>query len=117
VTVNAVVVVDALVWLDRQRASRAIRRLGRVGQVVQVLPPRLASVAVPDDALARVSETDGVRAVFAPGQPAVLPYPSPAEALFIAAWNQRSEPHGPKERPGDTLDWDAPHFHPPDPPP
>jgi len=113
VTVNTVVV-DALVWLDRQRASRALRKLGRVGQVVQVLPPRLASVAVPDDAVSRVSATDGVRAVFTPGEPAVVPYPSPAEALFIAAWTERSQP---KDRSGDGLDWDAPGYRPPDKPP
>jgi hypothetical protein len=102
-------VVDTLVWLDRHQASRALRRLGRFGRVVQVLPPRLASVAVPDDVLDQVFATNGVHAVFTPGDPAVVPYPSPAEALFIAAWTERSEP---KARSGSDRDGEAPGSQP-----
>ena len=105
---------EVLVWFDTESASDALAQLGEIGQVTQVLPPRLALAVVPADDVTRVLDIEWTLGVFQRGDRVAIPDLSVPEQLFVAAWERRAPK---KARPGGGLDWDAPGYLPPDPPP
>ena len=98
-------------------AADAMERLSSRYAISQVASPRVVVVRRPQ------SEPDAVLQsrpeVLAVGEvaPSVAAGLTETEALFVAAWAQRTREAGTKQRPGDGLSWDHPGFEPPDPPP
>ena len=95
----------------------AVERLSSRYAISQVASPRVVVVrrpqSEPDTTLQSRPE------VMAVGKAAadVAAGLTDAEALFVAAWAQRTREAGTKQRAGDGLSWDHAGFEPPDPPP
>jgi hypothetical protein len=102
----------ALVILEGGDAAARLPELERTVRVVHRLPPRLAIVDAPDEALEALERSTGVRSHRAPLDAAVLASLGPEERVFAEA---ALAPSGAKPaRPGEGLPWDAPGFEPPD---
>jgi hypothetical protein len=104
---------ELLVMIDPGLGDQALHRLRAVASVTQVLPPRLALVGADPEATDRVTGVVGVLGVYDDTLPDRPPDLTPAEDVFISAWEARRHP---KTRRGEGLPWDAPGFLPPDPP-
>jgi hypothetical protein len=105
---------EYLVQLESDFMDEALPRLETVGRVTQILRPRLVLVHIEPGVRSRLSLVPGVLGVYDSAPPELSPDLTPAERLFISAWEARQRP---KVRPGDNLPWDAPGFVPPDLPP
>lgn len=106
---------EALVVLESDHSPEAMGGMSPRVTITQRLPPRLIVVSGPRRAIQALRAQPGVLAVTDGEAPAeVLDDLSGTERLFAAAWAVRRRP---KDRPGDGLDWDAPGFQAPDPPP
>ena len=96
--------------------SDALERLSSRYAISQVASPRVVVVRRPqseaDSALQARPEVVAVEQV----SPEVVAELSDTEALFVAAWAQRTRELDTKQRAGDGLSWDHPGFEPPDPP-
>jgi len=103
---------EFLVILESHQADNALSRLRAVADVTQVLAPRLALIRADRNILTAAARIEGVLEIREDSLPEHLPDFTPAERLFISAWETRR----PKARPGEGLSWDAPGFLPPDPP-
>jgi hypothetical protein len=104
---------EVLVLLEPRLADEALAQLRAVAVVTQVLPPRLALVRADPETMGRAAQIAGVRDVYDDTPPELPPDLTPAERLFVSAWEARRQP---KTRPGEGLPWDAPGFQPPDSP-
>ncbi len=105
---------EYLVMIEPNRLDGVLPHLEAVARVTQVLRPRLILVQAEQGVRARVTEVPGVFGVYDTALPELPVDLTPAERLFISAWQERQRP---KVRPGENLPWDAPGFVPPDKPP
>jgi hypothetical protein len=101
-----------VVVADDHPYREAIELWRRAGTVTQLLPPRLA-LLIPDPGR-EPPHVPGTR-WFIDAVPAdVLLDLAPHERIFVAGWRDRRSA---KARTGDGLNWGAPGFTPPGPPP
>jgi hypothetical protein len=101
---------EALVIVEGGDFDTVLSDLRALATVTQVLPPRLALVALPPAGRTTI-EVPGT-AWYEVDVPAdVLDRLSDQERLFIDAWRSRRTG---KERPGNHLPWDTPGYVPPD---
>lgn len=102
---------EALVIVEGGDFDTVLSDLQAGGTVTQVLPPKLALVALPSGGRAATTDVPGT-AWYENDVPAdVLDRLSAEERLFVDAWRSRRTG---KERPGNHLPWDAPGYLPPD---
>lgn len=101
---------EDLVVLGPGPTGQTLAQLRKIVNVTQVLSPRLVLVRAEPALRARIAEVAGVLGVYSDAPPD-LPDLTPAERVFISAWQTRATP---KQRAGDGLSWDAPGFMPPD---
>jgi hypothetical protein len=101
---------EALVVIDGE-AGRVLDEIEAAAQVTQILAPRLVLVSADAGVLARIAEIPGVGAVYTDVIESPPPDLTPAERVFMSAWELRA---GARSRIGDGLPWDATGFDPPD---
>lgn len=89
--------------------DQAIEAWRRSAAVTQELSPWVALARLDGEA----PDVPGTRWYTGDVPAEVLLGLDPAARLFVAAWRDRQHP---EQRIGDGLSWDAPGFHPPDPP-
>ncbi|MFF0478328.1 hypothetical protein [Streptomyces sp. NPDC004284] len=102
---------EVLVVVEEGDWETVIVALRALGPVTQLLPPRLALVALPADSRAAAPELPGTAWHDDDVPPGTYDRLSDQEQLFVNAWRARRTP---KQRPGDHLPWDAPGHIPPD---
>ena len=101
---------EQLVVITGQLPDEAVNRLREHFRVTQSASPRVfLGRGQPDRGW---PPPPGVHVFSTPDVPdEILRPPDRAESLFVAAWRLRGR--GPKQRPGDGLDGDAPGVEPP----
>lgn len=102
---------ELLAILDPRLVDCALPRLRAAVDVIQVLPPRLALVRADRVTAARINRIEGVLGIHADTVPELPADLTPAERLFVYAWEARRRP---RTRTGEGLSWDAPGFSAPD---
>ncbi|GAB2937722.1 hypothetical protein [Streptomyces heilongjiangensis] len=102
---------EALVLVEDGDWETVIVALRALGPVTQLLPPRLALVALPADPRMQAPELPGTAWYEDDLPQRVYDRLSEQEQLFVNAWKVRRTP---KQRPGNHLTWDAPGRIPPD---
>jgi hypothetical protein len=100
---------EALVIIEGDFGT-VLSDLQALATVTQVLPPRLALVALPPAGRASI-EVPGTAWYEADVPAEVFDSLSDQERLFVDAWRSRRTA---KQRPGNHLPWDTPGFEPPD---
>jgi hypothetical protein len=105
-----------LVILDEDQTA-ARQQVLAICRNHQAASGRVLALECPAAELARLQALSGITVITDPNQP--LPMEASlttGESLFVAGWRRRIQEAQTKQRPGDTLPWDAPGFTPPDAP-
>ncbi|MFD3530191.1 hypothetical protein [Streptomyces sp. NPDC058664] len=103
---------EVLVLVEDGDWETVVVALRALGPVTQLLPPRLALVALPaGPRRTEASELPGTAWYEDDLPPEAYDRLSDQEQLFVNAWRARRTP---KQRPGNHLPWDAPGHLPPD---
>jgi len=103
---------EALVLItDQDRRPEVIDELRRSATVVQLLPPRLATIALAVGQREVVPEIAGATFYVDEVPSEVVNSLLPQEQVFARGWQAR---RGGKNRSGDQLSWDTPGFTPPE---